>query len=344
MDEPVRWGIAATGGIAAEMVGALRTIPDAEVVAVGSRTPEGARRFAHQHRIGRAHGSHRALCEDPDVDVVYVASPHSAHAEMTVAALEAGKHVLCEKAFALSAAQARRMAEAARRHRRFLMEAMWTWFLPPVVEIRHLVADGAIGALTTVASNFSIPVPETTERLHRPELGGGALLDLGVYPVAFTRHLLGPPTAIRALGTIGEQGVDTNVAGVLNHPAGATAVFSAGLSALSTVTAEIVGTEGIIAVRAPFHCPTAYTVNRHDGKPERVERPHRGLAHEAEHVMARVRAGHLESDVIPLAESIAIMETLDEIRRQIGLVLPGDEPAPGPGRAGISGDGPGPPS
>jgi predicted dehydrogenase len=142
--------------------------------------------------------------------------------------------------------------------------------------------------------------------------------------VAFARYLLGPPTAVKAVGTLAPSGVDRSVAGVLHHEAGATATFFAGLDALSSLTAEIVGTGGIITVDPPFHATGGFTVNRHDGRPEHVDRPHGGLAHEAEHAMAHIRAGHTESDVIPLDTSVAVMETLDEIRSQIGLVLPGD--------------------
>jgi predicted dehydrogenase len=324
MTEPVRWGIAATGGIAATMVAALSTLPDAEVVAVGSRTEEAARRFADAHGIARAHASHADLFADDEVDIVYVASPHNAHAAMTIAALDAGRHVLCEKAFAVNAGQAEAMVEAARRNGRFLMEAMWTWFLPPVIEIRDLVAGGAIGEVTAVQASFSVPIWDRAERLRLPELAGGAVLDLGVYPVAVSRFILGPPSEVRAVGTIGDTGVDRNIAGVLHHTGGAVTAFVAGLDAASSCTAEIVGTGGTITLDAPFHCTSGYTVDRHDGSPRHVVRPHQGLAHEAEHAMARIRAGHLESDVIPLQTSVETMRVLDEIRRQIGLVLPGD--------------------
>jgi predicted dehydrogenase len=246
---------------------------------------------------------------------------------MTIAALDAGKHVLCEKAFAVNAGQAAAMVEAAGRNGCFLMEAMWTWFLPPVIEVRELVLDGAIGELTAFQASFSVPIWDRAERLRLPELAGGAVLDLGVYPVAVARYLLGAPSEVRAVGTLGETGVDRNLAGVLHHPGGQVAAFVAGLDAASSCTAEIVGTGGTITLDAPFHCPSGYTVARAGAAPEHVDRPHRGLAHEAEHAMARIAAGHLESDVIPLATSVAVMETLDEIRAQIGLVLPGDPPA-----------------
>ena len=322
MTDPLRWGIAATGSIADQMVTALQTIDDAEVVAVGSRSPERAGGFAARHAIPRAHGSHDDLCADPDVDIVYVASPHSAHCEMTVAALEAGKHVLCEKAFAMNARQAATMVGTARREQRFLMEALWTWFLPPIIEVHRRVTAGEIGEIRVVQADFGIPVLGEVGRHRELAQGGGALLDMGIYPIMITRRMLGAPDAVRAIGRLGPTGVDANVGIVLGHPSGALGVLHTGLDALTTLTAEIIGTEGTISLDPPFWYAIGFTVNRHDGRPEKVSMPHRGLAHEAVHVMERIRGGHLESDVLPLDTSVSVMETLDEIRAQIGLRYP----------------------
>lgn len=322
--DPLRWGIAATGGIAAQMAAALARVDDAELVAVGSRTPERAEEFAERFAVPRVHGSYEALLADDEVDVVYVATPHSSHRDLTVAALDAGRHVVCEKAFALNAHQARQMVAAAERSGRFLMEAMWTWFLPAIVEVRRRVLDGQVGAIRAVEANFSIDRPGPTGRHHELALGGGALLDLGIYPVALSRFLLGPPAEVRALARLGPTGADTNLGAVMSHPDGAITVLHAGLEARSGHGAQIVGTDGVIRIEAPFWYPTAFTVDRHDGSVERVEMPHAGLAHEAAHATERIRGGHLESDVIPLATSVAMLETLDEIRRQVGVVYPAD--------------------
>ena len=190
---PLRWGIAATGKIAASMCEALGTLPDADVVAVGSRSQDAADAFAARFGIPNAHGSYDALFADPDVDLVYVASPHSHHRAMTIAALDAGKHVLCEKAFAVNAAQAREMVAAAHRNDRFLMEAMWTWFIPAVVDIRQRVLDGEIGELKVIEANFAIPVTDPDGRHRRIDLAGGAMLDIGIYPISFARFLAGDP-------------------------------------------------------------------------------------------------------------------------------------------------------
>lgn len=322
MTDRIRWGIAAPGSIADQMATALHTLDDAEIVAVGSRSPDRAAEFAERHTIPRSYGRYEDLYADPDVDIVYVASPHSAHCDMTVAALEAGKHVVCEKAFAMNAGQARRMVETARRRERFLMEALWTWFLPPIIDVRRRVAAGEIGEIRVVQANFGVPVPGDVGRHREMAQGGGALLDMGIYPVMITRLMLGAPDTVRAVGRLGPTGVDANVGIVLGHPSGALGVLHTGLDALTPLTAEVIGTSGIISIDAPFWFATGFTVNRHNGHPEKVSMPHQGLAHEAVHAMERIRTGQLESDVLPLDTSVSVMETLDDIRAQIGLRYP----------------------
>jgi predicted dehydrogenase len=321
-DRRVRWGIAATGTIAASMCEALGHLPDAEVVAVGSRSQDSADTFAERFGIANAHGSYDALFADPDVDIVYVASPHSHHRSMTIAALDAGKHVLCEKAFAINAAQSREMVEAARRNDRFLMEAMWTWFIPAVVDIRQRVLDGEIGEPRIVEANFGIPVFDEHGRHRRADLAGGALLDLGIYPISFARFLLGDPVAVCAHGVLAETGVDATVGGVVSFAEDRMAVFHTSLDMRTSLRATVFGTLGRIDVDAPFWFPNGFTVRLDGEDPVHVEMPNQGLAHEAQHAMDRLRAGHRESDVIPLDVTVSTMELLDEIRRQIGVVYP----------------------
>jgi predicted dehydrogenase len=319
---PLRWGIAATGSIAASMCEALATLPDAEIVAVGSRTSDSADAFAQRFGIARAHGSYEALWSDPDVDIVYIASPHSHHHAMTIAALDAGKHVLCEKAFAVNAAQAREMVDAARRNDRFLMEAMWTWFIPAVVELRRRVLDGEIGELKVVEANFGIPVTDPNGRHRRIDLAGGAMLDVGIYPVTFARFLAGDPIEAKVSGTLGDTGVDATVGGVVTHASGALGVFHTSLDMMTSLGAAVYGTLGRIEVDAPFWFTTGFTVHLTGAEPVRVEIPNQGLAHEAAHAMQRIRDGHRESDVISLATTVSTMELLDDIRSQLGVVYP----------------------
>ncbi len=320
--EPLRWGIASTGGIAASMCEALRTLPDARVTAVGSRSQASADAFADRFDIPNAHGSYEALFDDPAVDIVYVASPHSHHHAMTIAALDAGKHVLCEKAFAVNAMQAREMVEAAQRNDRFLMEAMWTWFIPAVVDLRQRVLDGEIGELKVVEANFGIPVFDPDGRHRRLDLAGGALLDLGIYPISFARYLAGDPVAVKAIGTLGDTGVDATVGGVVSFENGVIGTFHTSLDMLTSLQASVFGTLGRIDVDPPFWFTAGFTVRIAGEEPVHVEIPNQGLAHEAQHAIDRIRAGHRESDVIPLATTVSTMELLDDIRAQIGVVYP----------------------
>jgi len=321
----LRWGIAATGGIASKMAAALQTLDDAEIVAVGSRSHESASKFATKFAIPQAHGSYDELFADRHVDIVYIASPHSHHRDMTVAALDAGKHVLCEKAFAINTAEATEMVDAARRNNRFLMEAMWTWFIPGNVELKRRIADGAIGKVLTVDADFALNIPATDGRHRRPDLAGGALLDLGIYPVTFACHVLDEyPDVVKAMGRLTESGVDATLAGVASFPGGALSTFQTSLDGTSGLSARIVGTAGRIDVESPFWFTSAFTVSGADGAAERIEIPNEGLAHEAAHAMERIAAGHLESDVVTLDHSLQTMRLLDEIRAQVGVVYPSE--------------------
>lgn len=326
---PLRWGIASTGKIAHSMTSALGTLPDAEIVAVGSRSQESADRFAAEFNISHAHPSHKALCADPDVDIVYVASPHSEHRAMTITALDAGKHVVCEKAFALNAAEAGEMVAAARRNERFLMEAMWTWFIPAVRDIRARITAGEIGSVISVDADFSIHIPHLDGRHRRPDLAGGALLDLGIYPLTFACFVLDEyPDDVRAIGRLTDDGVDATIGGVASFPGGAISTFRTSLDGFSSLGARIVGTTGRIDVKAPFWFTSAFAVHldgaEPDQEPQIIEIPNQGLAHEAAHAMERIRGGHLESDVVTLAASLSTMRLLDDVRAQVGVVYPSE--------------------
>jgi predicted dehydrogenase len=328
-DRSLRWGIAATGGIATKMAAALQTLPDATISAVGSRSQESADGFAERFGIPTAHGTYASLFADPNVDIVYVGTPHSHHRDMTIAALDAGKHVVCEKAFAINAAEATEMVDAARRNQRFLMEAMWTWFIPGVVALKRRIDDGEIGRVLTVDADFCLDLPALDGRHRRPDLAGGALLDLGIYPLTFPCFLLGEhPDAVHAVGRLTDPdpgvGVDASLAGVASYPSGALATFQTSLDGMSGLGARIVGTAGRIDVDAPFWFTSGFTMSPKGGDPERVEIANHGLAHEASHAMQRIRDGHIESDVIPLDTSLATMRLLDEVRRQVGVVYPSE--------------------
>lgn len=325
---PVRWGILATGGIAASFTRDLALLPDAEVLAVGSRTRESAERFGAEFGIPRRYASYADLVLDPDVDAVYVATPHPGHHAAALLAIDEGKAVLVEKPFAMNAAETREMITAARARSTFLMEAMWTRFLPHMARVREVLASGVLGEIVYVTAEHGQWFPnDPLHRLFAPELGGGALLDLGIYPVSFAHMVLGAPSQITAVSTPAFTGVDGTTSMTLRYPGGQHAVLTTSLSAASNNPAAIYGTEARLEIEGWFYTPSGFTVTARDGKVlDTYETPRagRGMQYQAAELMRCLRAERTESDVLPLDETLAIMETLDEVRRQIGLVYPGE--------------------
>jgi predicted dehydrogenase len=318
---PVRWGILGTGGIAGTFAADLRRGDSGVVTAVGSRSQESADRFADAFAIANRHGSYESLVADPDVDVIYVATPHPMHRDNAILALEAGKHVLVEKPFTMTADEARQVVRAARTNRRFAMEAMWTRFLPHVAVIRDWLARGVLGDVVTVIADHGQWFAEDPEfRLFAPELGGGALLDLGIYPVSFASMVLGAPTRIVSISDPAFTGVDAQTSVLLAYDSGAQAVLSCTLRAKSPTRASIVGTDARIEIDGDFYTPADVALIPRIGDPTRVESVHegRGLRHQADEVARRLSAGDLESPLMPLDETIAIMETMDAVRAQAG--------------------------
>ncbi len=321
----IRWGILAPGRIARKFAAGLREAAGAELVAVGSRDGARAAAFAAEFGIPRAHASYAALVDDPDVDAIYVASPHVGHEEHTLLCLAAGKHVLCEKPLAINAAQAQRMIAAAARADRVLMEAVWTRFLPAIVRVRELIATGAIGDVRLVMADFGFRAPlDPTSRLFALELGGGALLDVGVYPLTLASMLCGTPAEIQAKANLGTTGVDEEVAILLRHADGALAVLAASLRLDTPREAHVLGTSGRIRIVQPWWGATRIVVQRESDDDEVMDLPSRGAgyAHEAEAFMDLIRTGRRESDIMPLRESLAIVRTMDTIRAQCGLRYP----------------------
>ncbi|GIG27800.1 Gfo/Idh/MocA family protein [Cellulomonas marina] len=322
----VRWGIIGTGGIAAAFAGAVREHTRSQLVAVGSRHRDRATRFATAHGIPTTHTSYRALVEDPQVDVVYVATPHSEHREHALLAIRAGKHVLVEKAFTRNAAEAREVLDAAREAGVFVMEAMWTRFLPHVAALHQVIEAGEIGEVVHVqADHGQWFAYDPQHRLYDPALAGGALLDLGVYPVSFAHMMLGKPDAITAVGALTDTGVDGQVSMVLSYGERVQATLATTLWARTPTTAFVSGTEGHVAVRGPFYAPTSFEVRRRDGRVWTFDQPSaRGLQYEAAEVARQVAAGATESPLNTWQDTLEVMEVLDEVRRQVGVVYPGE--------------------
>ena len=327
--DKIRWGIMSTGGIANRFVEGLSVVEDAEAVAVGSRTQASADNFADKWLIPHRHGSYEALVNDPDVDVVYIGTPHPFHYENTLLCLNAGKHVLVEKPFAMNARQTEEMIKLARDKGLFLMEAMWTRFLPAMIQVREWLAEGAIGDIQLVRSAFSFKGDfPPTHRLLNPELGGGALLDAGIYPISFAYMVLGSPQTVNGTACFGETGVDVWSAYMLGYDNGKAALLSSGVQLSIPVESEIIGTEGYIKIHPPWIGARVATLaqliggNVFNTQTVHVPTVGNGYNYEAVEVGACLRAGKLESDIMPLDESLDIMITLDTIRKPWGLTYP----------------------
>ena len=324
-EPPVRFGVIGTGGIADSFTRDLALLPDAEMVAVGSRQQASADAFGDEHGIGRRHASYAALATDPEVDVVYVSTPHPDHHASARLGIDAGKAVLVEKPFTMDAVEALDLVTAAGERGTFLMEAMWARFTPHLVRVREILASGVLGTITTVVADHAQWFEQDPAfRLFAPELGGGALLDLGVYPVSLASMVLGTPSRVTARSAQTFTGVDGQTSILLEHPGGAHAVLTSTLRAAGSNRAAIVGTQGRLEIDSVWYAPTTFTVTMRSGEVSRYDEPHegRGLRHEAAEVVRCLRAGLVESPVMPRDETVAIMATMDEIRRQIGLTYP----------------------
>jgi predicted dehydrogenase len=320
----VRWGVLAPGGIAEDFVATLHRNTDQRVVAVGSRSADRAAAFAVKHGISRSYDSYQALVADAEVDIVYVAAPHSEHRTLALLAIAAGKHVLVEKPIALSAAEARDIASAARAAGVFAMEAMWSRFLPQSTVIQRLLDDGVLGELSLVSAELTFRfTPDSTNRLLDPALGGGALLDLGVYPVWFSHFALGTPAAVHATGSLGATGVDEQAALTLDYAGGAQSLLVVSMHGQARNGAVITGADARIEVEPMFITPQGFSLIAGD---ERLDFRHDfvsewwrdGLAWQAAAVAQHIADGRTEAPEHPLDRTIAMLETIDDARTQLG--------------------------
>lgn len=326
----LRWGILATGGIASAFASDLRT-SGRDLVAVGSRSQSSADEFAAKFDIPHAHPSYKALVADPDVDIIYVATPHPMHHAHAKLALENGKHVLVEKAFTVNRAEAEDLQRIAAERGLLAMEAMWTRYLPHMVRIRELLAEGALGEIRAVtADHTQLISSDPAHRLNDLKLGGGALLDLGIYPISFIWDVLGAPTSIQATARLVETGADSEVATIMTHEGGAVSTSLSSSRAAGPNAASIIGTEARIDIDRVWYMPTTFRVVAPDGTVRETytsEVEGRGMQFQALAAEGAVAAGDVAGGLLPLpvAESVAIMGTLDQIRAQIGVSYPGEE-------------------
>ncbi|MDE0545846.1 Gfo/Idh/MocA family protein [Microbacterium sp. C7(2022)] len=324
----LRWGILATGGIAHAFASDLRTA-GREVVAVGSRRAEAAATFASHFDIARSYGSYEELAGDPDVDIIYVATPHPMHKEHALLALTHGKHVLVEKPFALNAEEAEEIRAAAAERGLLAMEAMWTRYLPHMIRIREIIEDGTLGEIRAVVADHTQKISsDPSHRLNALELGGGALLDLGIYPISFAWDILGEPVGIAAAARLSETGADAEVATIMTHMNGALSTSLSASRSAGPNVASVIGTDARIDIDRVWYTPSSFRVVAADGTVIETfvsDIEGRGMQFQALAAERYVASGALDSDLLPIAESVAIMETLDEVREMIGVRYPGEE-------------------
>jgi predicted dehydrogenase len=321
----LRWGVIGTG-IAGSFVSAVQTHTTQRIVAVAARDKAKTEAFAATHGLATVHGTTDALITDPGVDVVYIATPHPLHHDLALAAIAAGKHVLIEKPIAMSAEEARVITAAGRTAGVLVMEAMWTRYLPQAGIIRQVLADGGLGQVNLVRADFGFSMPFLPEhRMWNAELGGGALLDAGVYPISFASSVLGPPASITATGALTSTGVDARADLLMVTPHGATAIASTSMVTSMTVTAAILGSAGRLEVLSPFFGPSGITLSSGSLGSEETETwvdeafstLHDGLAYQATYFAGYVAEGRAESPLHTHEETGSVMATIDEARRQV---------------------------
>ncbi|MEE3232786.1 MAG: Gfo/Idh/MocA family oxidoreductase [Candidatus Latescibacterota bacterium] len=325
MSKTTRWGIIGTGSIAKSFARGLKDTPKAELIAVGSRNQENADKFGDMFSVPVKCPSYQELADFADIDAIYISTPHPFHKENTIMCLQAGKPVLCEKPFAINSQEAAIMVQTARDNGVFLMEAMWSRYLPVMQHVRKWLDDGTIGEVRWVSADFGFRANMNPQsRLFNRELGGGALLDVGIYVTSFASFVLGPrPNRIQTLANMGNTGVDEQNTLLLGYNNGAMAVLTSSLRTTTPHEARIVGTEGNISIQPPFYKAEKATLTIGDHVEEiELNINGNGYNYEAIEVGHCLNKGLLESSVMPLDETVAIMKILDEARAQWGFTYP----------------------
>ncbi len=329
--EEVKWGILGCGKIARKFASDLQLVKNAKLIAVAAREQSQADNFAKDFPAKYAHGSYQSLVENPEVDVVYIATPHGLHYEHTMLCLHHGKAVLCEKAFAINARQAREMIDFAKSRKLFLMEAFWTKFLPPYRQMKNMIAEGKIGTVQSVIANFGfIPTTPFAPRLYDPKLGGGSLLDIGVYPVFLALDILGKPDAVAAAMTPSSQGTDSQCAMQFSYRGGAFAQLFCTFNSNLATSADIAGDKGRIRMTHRFLGPTTILEYYPDVVDSRQTIPFEkamgfGYEYEGQHVTDCLLNNLKESPIVKHADTLLLMETLDRVRDEAKIRYPADD-------------------
>ncbi len=328
MSDNIKWGIIGCGRIARKFARCIRDVKGAELAAVASATPGKAEAFANEFGVDTAYSDYNQLVGRDDIQAVYVATTHNFHYGNVKLALEHGKGVLCEKSFTVAAWEAEDLVKIARQKKVFLMEAMWTRFLPAIRQVREWLGDGAIGELRQVRADFGFKAPFDPEgRMYNKALAGGALLDAGIYPISFASMVAGTPVAVQAMGDIGTTGVDEQTFCLFRYDSGAIASLSATVAAPIEVTAKIIGSEGTITVPQFLGATSAQLHRYKEGETIQKSFPYpdgQGFEFEIQEATDCIRQGKLESKVMPLDETVSILRTMDTIRGKLGLVYDND--------------------
>ena len=322
--ENFNWGILGPGGIARAFAKDLPLLQGHAIVAVGSRSLDNAAKFANDFG-GRAYGSYEELVADPNVDAIYVATPHPAHHDNVILALNAGKPVLCEKPFSVNAPQAQAMVDAAARNSVALMEAMWARFLPHYAKVREIVASGILGPILSVHADHGQRLADQgIARLIEPDLAGGALLDLGIYPVSFAHMILGTPSQITSRAVMTDKGVDAQTSMIFDYDSGAHAVLTTTMIEQTPCRAVVAGLSGWLEIDRTFYNPAAMRVVLNDGTVTEYPNTYQGhgLREQAETFKQLVNSGKFQSEILTWKDTVDIMTTVDTVRKQIGLKYP----------------------
>jgi dihydrodiol dehydrogenase / D-xylose 1-dehydrogenase (NADP) len=325
MAKTVRWGILGAGKIARKFAAGVQSAAGAELAAVGSRSEAKAHAFGDEFDIPHRCGSYEDLAQSSEVDAVYVATPHPMHKDPSILCLNAGKAVLCEKPFTVNAAEAEEVIAAARANDVFCMEAMWSRFLPPIVRLREMLAAGAIGDVRMVMADFGFRCGwNPNSRLLDPHLAGGGLLDVGIYPLSLAAMILGEARQVSGLAHLGETGVDEQAGMVLSYDGGRLALLATGVRTTTPMEAWVLGTEGKIHLHHAWWHGSRMTLTAQGKDPEDIDVPveGNGYNYQVEEVGRCLAAGKTESDIMPLAETLSVLRTMDRLRALWGLKYP----------------------
>jgi predicted dehydrogenase len=320
-----RWGIIGPGKIAKKFADTINYVEGATLHAVASRDLDKAKTFAETHGAKKFYGSYEELASDPEIDAVYIATPHPFHCKQTILCLDHKKAVLCEKPMALSEKEVREMQEAAKRNNCFLMEAMWSRFLPATLKVEELVNKGKIGTIKYVRADFGFSAPlDLDGRLYNMNLGGGSLLDIGVYNLFLCQFLLGEPKQIKSMAKLADSGADINCQTMFTYADGSIAQTTSMIDCQLPITAEIAGTEGIIYMHKPWYRTEKIALHQKDGEPIDYFLPHEhnGFEYQVREVMNCLDNGLIESSAMPHEFTLALSKTMDTIRAQCGIVYP----------------------